>query len=119
MNDLTGRLGREARTIHAMIRLYCRAHHPFTDGICSDCHELNAYALDRLRYCPYGLGKTTCQNCPVHCYNAAMKEQIRVVMRYAGPHMLLRHPYLTLRHFWDKRREAPESAGEFNSSGME
>jgi hypothetical protein len=36
-----------------------------------------------------------------------MREQIRAVMRYAGPRMLYRHPIMTLQHMIDGRREKP------------
>ncbi len=32
---------------------------------------------------------------------------MREVMRFAGPRMLARHPYLAIRHLLDDRREAP------------
>jgi len=41
-------------------------------------------------------------------YSAAMREQVRVVMRYAGPRMLRRHPWLALAHIVDGRRPAPD-----------
>jgi hypothetical protein len=36
-----------------------------------------------------------------------MREQVRVVMRRAGPRMLLRHPLLGIRHLLDGRRPVP------------
>ena len=48
--------------------------------------------------------------CPVHCYEAAMRERVRQVMRYAGPRMLLRHPILALLHLRDERRPLSERA---------
>jgi hypothetical protein len=36
-----------------------------------------------------------------------MKERVRDVMRYAGPRMLLRHPYLALMHLVDGKLPAP------------
>ena len=42
---------------------------------------------------------------------AGRREQIRGVMRYAGPRMLLRHPILAFYHLAvDSRREKPERA---------
>ena len=41
---------------------------------------------------------------------AAMRERVRVVMRYAGPRMLLRHPVLTLLHLRDERLPLSEKA---------
>ncbi len=101
------RMTREARTIEAMIRIYCRGQHGTRQGLCRECETLQDYAGLRLEKCPYQEGKTTCAKCPVHCYRPAMREQIRAVMRYAGPRMLLRHPVLALLHLLvDSRREA-------------
>jgi hypothetical protein len=36
------------------------------------------------------------------------REQARVMIRYAGAKMLLRHPWLAIAHLIDGRREAPE-----------
>jgi hypothetical protein len=100
------RIEREKRTIAAMIRLYCRQRHGLATP-CADCRALLDYAHARLDKCRYGDGKTTCVNCPTHCYNRAMKERVREVMRYAGPRMLARHPVLALGHLldgWKDRR---------------
>jgi hypothetical protein len=43
----------------------------------------------------------------VHCYSAEKREQIRVVMKWAGPRMALRHPILSVFHLFDGRRPAP------------
>ena len=66
------------------------------------------YAQKRLAGCPYGADKPTCTNCQIHCYGPTQREQTRVVMRYAGPRMLLRHPVLAVAHLlFDSRRPAP------------
>ena len=100
------RRAREQQALDAMIEMFCRRHH-FSVQNCSDCAELSQYARRRLERCVFGDAKPTCANCTVHCYNAAMRERIRVVMRWAGPRMLLRHPILALRHQLDGRRPAP------------
>ena len=44
-----------------------------------------------------------------------MKEEVRKVMRYSGPRMMLRHPLLTIFHLIDDRQEEPvrpESIGQ-------
>ena len=108
MNLRDRRLSREERTITAMIALYCHDVHGATPGSCESCGALRAYAHDRLVRCPFGVDKPTCLNCTVHCYRGDLRERVRVVMRYAGPRMLLRHPVLTLLHlYWDSRRETP------------
>jgi hypothetical protein len=113
------RLEREEKTIAAMIALYCRDHHAGTtsavgdadasaaesgDGLCPVCSELLDYARLRLQKCRYGAGKPTCANCETHCYRPVMRERVRIVMRYSGPRMLMRHPVLAVAHLVDGRK---------------
>lgn len=92
-----------------MVRIYCRGHHPSSiDEVCPECSALDDYAMARLAHCPFGHLKTTCRVCPIHCYRAAERTAMRDVMRYAGPKMLLRHPWLSIRHLWLERQGAPE-----------
>jgi hypothetical protein len=102
------RLARELRTIRAMVRIHCRDLHAEDEGLCDECEALVAYATRRLDRCVFGDDKPTCANCKVHCYNRAMRERVRAIMRYAGPRMLARHPLLALRHMIDGRRPAPD-----------
>jgi hypothetical protein len=102
------RRARELKTINAMVRMYCRGHHHGEDGLlCAACGELMEYATRRLERCVFGDAKPTCANCVVHCYSAEMREQVRVVMRWAGPRMLLRYPILGVMHLLDGRRPVP------------
>ncbi len=101
------RLRREWKTIRAMLRIYCEAMHAGKGELCSECQELMDYATVRLERCRFGAEKPTCANCPVHCYLPARREQVKVVMRFAGPRMLWRHPLLSLRHWLDGKRQAP------------
>ncbi len=105
------RNAREWKTIQAMIAIHCADQHRPVGRLCPECDELEAYAERRLERCPYGQSKPTCVNCPIHCYQQTMRERIGVVMRYAGPRMVLRHPYLALMHVIDGRRKAPERPG--------
>jgi hypothetical protein len=99
---------REAKTIRAMVRMYCRGHRHAPDGaLCTACSALCDYAARRLERCVFGDAKPTCSNCVVHCYSAAMREQVRTVMRWAGPRMLLRHPLLGIAHLIDENRPIP------------
>ena len=59
----------------------------------------------RLEKCPYGLEKPTCANCPIHCYKPGPRARARMIMRYSGPRMLLRHPYLAIAHKLDGFRK--------------
>ena len=101
------RRAREQRTLLAMMRIYCRAHHR-GPPLCSECAALAKYAERRLERCVFGDAKPTCANCTVHCYRAEERERIRVMMRWAGPRMIFRHPILAFMHkVIDGRRAAP------------
>lgn len=102
------RLQRELTTITAMAKIYCQAKHKTRLNLCVECTEVMEYAQARLGTCPFGDDKPTCVNCTVHCFSHKRREQVRQIMRYAGPRMLWRHPVLTLFHFHDKRRQAPQ-----------
>ena len=100
----------EADVMTEMIALYCRGQNHAhrvqefrAEGIpalCPDCQRLLEYARTRIIRCPRMDVKSFCSACPVHCYTADMRTRIREVMRWSGPRMLLRHPFMTLRHIW-------------------
>ena len=94
------RIRREIRTLRLMIEMFCRRHHGGKE-LCGDCRALCSYAEECTKRCRFGTEKPACSDCPVHCYQPAMREKIRAVMRYAGPRMIRRHPLLALRHFFD------------------
>ncbi len=107
-----------------MVALYCRDRHqsdsqsgsqrssdtagrPESGTPCAECTDFLAYAARRLQKCPYGEDKPTCANCPIHCYKREPREFARTVMRYSGPRMMWRHPWLALMHLVDGRRRVP------------
>ena len=98
----------EADVMTEMIALYCRGHGPphrtaeaaNVPALCPDCRRLLDYARDRIIRCPRMDVKSFCSACPVHCYSRDMREQVRAVMRWSGPRMLLHRPIMTLRHMW-------------------
>jgi hypothetical protein len=100
------RLAREWQTIAAMVGCYCEGHHDTKAILCPECRELLDYAAVRLGRCRFGVEKPVCVKCPVHCYQRARREQVKAVMRYAGPRMLWQHPMLSLRHWLDGFRKA-------------
>ncbi len=112
------RRARELKTLETMIGMYCRRHHG-GNPLCGECAALSDYARRRLERCVFGDAKPTCANCLVHCYRADMREKVRVMMRWSGPRMLLRHPILGIMHKIDGRRPAPmlpEGAKKASSS---
>jgi hypothetical protein len=99
------RLQRENKTVQTMIRMYCHAHHNAEGDLCDDCLAVAHYAEARVASCPYGYDKPTCANCTTHCYKHDMRERIRLVMRFAGPRMIFRHPWLAIMHVIDGKRQ--------------
>lgn len=89
----------EKATVGSMIAIYCHGMHKTKRGtLCGECQALHDYAALRTDKCPMMETKTFCSACKIHCYSKEMQEQIRQVMRYAGPRMLFVHPVLALRH---------------------
>lgn len=101
---------KEQRVVEEMIRLYCRKNHKeydkTTGKMCPSCQELSDYARLRSQKCPFMEEKTFCANCKVHCYKPQMREQIRQVMRFSGPRMLLYHPVLAVWHLVCSKKES-------------
>jgi YbgA-like uncharacterized protein len=107
-----GRLERERDTIEAMMRLYCRAQHGTGGSLCPACRSLLDYTAFRILKCPHKENKPSCASCTIHCFRAGRFEEIRAVMRFAGPRMWFRHPLLSLLHTFDRFR-----ASKFRKSG--
>ncbi len=112
----TRRIQRELKTVHAMLQLFCRRRHGATT-LCVECAPLWDYARARVEACPFCPDKPTCVKCPVHCYKPEMRERIRRVMRYAGPRMLWRHPWLALLHLWDGRQDRQRESLQRRAAG--
>jgi hypothetical protein len=89
-----------------MVAMYCRHHHG-KGPLCAECAKLADYAKRRLHGCVFGDAKPTCAKCVVHCYSPDLREQVRVVMSWAGPRMILKHPILAIAHLLDERRPIP------------
>ena len=109
MNKIEKKRQKEQYVVEEMIRLYCRKQHVKYDRksgqMCPVCQKLADYAKLRSEKCPFMEHKTFCANCRVHCYKPEMREQIRQVMRFSGPRMLLYHPGLAVWHLVCSIRE--------------
>lgn len=93
-----------------MITIYCKGNHQ--ENLCSSCQQLSDYVDKRINLCPLMESKTFCSNYPIHCYSKEMQEQIKVVMRYAGPRMIFHHPlllvdqsYQSIKHKLKRKKE--------------
>ena len=78
--------------------------------LCPACAALLEYAGQRRDRCPHGDNKPFCSSCLIHCYKPEMRRQMRAVMRYAGPRMLLSHPIPVLRHMAETMRKKRRNA---------
>jgi hypothetical protein len=87
-----------------MVEIYCGVQHAPATVPCAECRAFLDYAAERLAKCPYGEAKPTCAKCPIHCYKRGRRDHAKAVMRFAGPRMTWRHPWLSLLHMLDKLR---------------
>lgn len=97
---MKNRIDFEKETVEKMIRLFyhCRRRRPLPP----EARQLLDYCLQRLDHCPAGQDKLSCKRCPRHCYQPERREQIRQVMRWAGPRMIFYHPICSIRHLFSK-----------------
>ena len=112
---MKNRIEREKETVEKMIRLYCKLEHKTADT-CEDCTYLIGYTDRRLSKCPFGDDKPACNLCTVHCYRKDERETIRKIMRYSGPKMIFRHPYLAVMHIFDRKKSTITDLESFAAS---
>ncbi len=101
------RRAREMKTISQMVALYCAENHEAAlrhtpayceELVCEECAALDHYATERTRSCRQMDTKTSCDECPYHCYKPEMRTRIKAVMRFSGPRMITKHPIAAIRH---------------------
>lgn len=93
---------RDQDVIETMILMYCKGVHHTSEPPCDECAELIDYCRDRVAHCPREEEKTFCSSCPHPCYSPERKKQIKQVMRWSGPRMLLSHPIMAIHHAIDR-----------------
>ena len=98
-------MGNETKTIKLMIEMYCSHFHQ-SESLCKDCLELHDYACLKIGKCPFGPDKPACNQCTIHCYKPEKREQVKTVMRWAGPRMMYKHPVLAMQHLMKKNPPA-------------
>ena len=95
------KIEREKEVVSRMIELYCKKRLGMI-GISDRYKELEVYAYKRLEMCKFGEDKPNCKRCTIHCYKPEMREEIRAIMRWAGPRMLIYDPIAAIRHLFNK-----------------
>ncbi|HEY9551609.1 MAG TPA: nitrous oxide-stimulated promoter family protein [Prevotella sp.] len=91
----------EKRIVAQMILLYCK-HKLGCKELPQEYADLTVYCHRRLDNCRWKDRKPSCKRCPIHCYAPHKREQIRRIMRWAGPRMVLYMPMEFLRHVFHK-----------------
>jgi len=92
----------QIHTINKMIVLYCKHKHG-KEKLCAECESLFQYANQRLLKCPFGDNKPECRDCKIHCYNAEMRQKMKLVMKFSGPRMIIYHPADFIKHLFSKK----------------
>lgn len=90
-----------------MIKIYEKSHPAPIDSP-HQYKQLYMYAINRLEKCRYGEQKPACKRCPIHCYQPKMREEMKTIMRWSGPKMLIYHPILAIKHLLDDRKPIPK-----------
>lgn len=91
------KIEKEKEVIRLMIKLYC--HKKLKQSyIPEEYAELTEYAIRRLDMCKFGNAKSSCKKCPIHCYKKDKREEIREIMRWAGPRMIFYAPIAAIKH---------------------
>ena len=87
--DVEKKRAEAKKLLSIMIGIYCRGNHGGNDGnqkrIVRFLQKTGGICTFPDRKCPFMETKTFCSACKVHCYAKEQREQIRAVMRYAGP----------------------------------
>ena len=91
------RIEHDKYILRKMITIYAR-HRCNDDASRQEVMRLAQYACNRLEHCRYGEAKPACKDCPIHCYAPTERQRIKMVMRWAGPRMILYSPRGVLRH---------------------
>lgn len=88
----------EKKTVEKLIKIYCKHNHNSINLLCSECNKLLNYSFNRLDNCKFGIKKSVCANCKIHCYKQDMRKRIIEIMRYSAPKMIFAHPILTAKY---------------------
>ena len=95
------KIEKDKNTIKQMVALYC--HHKLKMSKPDEQYQiLIDYCCQRLDKCKWGEKKMACKNCFVYCYKLEMLENLRNVMIWVGPRMLLYNPIAAIKHLLGK-----------------
>ncbi|MCX5774676.1 MAG: nitrous oxide-stimulated promoter family protein [Fusobacteria bacterium] len=98
---LDRRLNREIKTLKIMVEMYCKKVHNDVKPFCEKCQESLDYVISRVENCPKKSYRGICKGCKIHCYKDVYREEIKKIMRFSGPRLIMKHPILALLHILD------------------
>ena len=106
MKRTVDRTERDRKTLEAIGRIYCSAHHDTSPkdetGLCTSCRQVIDQTLQRATACPFD-HEGNCQDCSIHCQRGEAQQRIKEIMRYAAPRMTFLHPLMTAEYLLKKR----------------
>ena len=99
-------LTKEKKLFEVMTKMYCRGqHYRNSSTLCATCKEMMDYAKERIDACPHGGNKPFCSKCTIHCFRPEYRSQVKAMMRYSGPRMILHAPKVAIQHLFATRKE--------------
>ena len=107
------RIEKEKKVIGVMISIYCKKKH-HQKVLCTECEDLQNFALKRLSHCRHGDNKTFCSSCSTHCYPPHYKEKIKAVMRFSGPRLIFSHPIMVMDHILESIKHKRQNKKKHN-----
>ena len=111
----SARMAREWEVLEKMVHLYCEREHRL-GALCEECQQLLKSSKMHLEACRFGSDKPICANCSFGCFGSTGREKVKAVIGTVRPHMVLRHPGLSLRHWIDSFHQAPRNSGRVDYS---
>jgi len=100
----TKRITWEKNTFYKMIRLYYKHHNNIEKELKNEYIELYNYSISRINACIFKNKKPVCSKCKIHCFNDEYGEEVRKIMRWSGPRMILYYPKSALIYLYYKYR---------------
>ncbi|MDO5028056.1 MAG: nitrous oxide-stimulated promoter family protein [Bacillota bacterium] len=93
---MTKKIEKKKEILRLMVEIYKKAHPDQAE----DLLALETYAIDKMTNCPNKNKNIVCKSCTIHCYQKEQRQQIKKIMRFSGPRMLVLHPILTIEYFF-------------------
>lgn len=85
---------KKKKTLNFMFDIYKKSHPQRKE----DLDELKSYAFTRIDKCPNVEEGIYCNTCKIHCFKEDEKEEMRKIMKFSGPRMMIYHPILAMDH---------------------